>query len=211
MLRYNSADAHISQFEFGLYNDSYWAHDYSRLAAGWSFVAPNIFDVTESESFFGERIRLADGSTYTLSPTYELKGYELNDITLTYESGEYILTYSSGIKEHFDNTYGTLIKREDRFGNEITYEYETVTVIAGRKMHIPKKITDSVGNVINISNDFSTFNGKEHISEMTFSINNTVYSTINFNLFTCGTIVVDTIESIEDAEGNITIFEYIDI
>ncbi|MBQ4630286.1 MAG: RHS repeat-associated core domain-containing protein [Clostridia bacterium] len=210
-LRYNSADAIVPRGDFSSVSYPYWAHDYNKIATGWSFVAPNIFDVTEMDTMIGERIRFADGSSYALSPTYELEGYELDDVSLTREDGVYILTYSNGIKEYFENTYGTLVKREDRFGNEIVFEYETFSGNSGRKIHVPRRIIDTVGNIIDIDNDFITYNGRNYLSQMTFSIGDTVYSTVNFDTFGCADIEVGVIESIEDAEGNVTTFEYIDM
>ena len=35
-LRYNSADAHLSQYEILSNYGNYWAHDYSKIATGWS-------------------------------------------------------------------------------------------------------------------------------------------------------------------------------
>jgi len=210
-LRYNSADAIVPQSEFSSVSYPYWAHDYNKIATGWSYIAPSLFDVTEFSGLMGERFRFADGSTYALSPTYELEGYELDDVSLTREDGVYILTYSNGIKEYFENTYGTLVKREDRFGNEIVFEYETFSGNSGRKIHVPCRIIDTVGNTIDIDNDFITYNGRNYLSKMTFSICDTVYSTVNFDTFGCADISVCVIESIEDAEGNITTFEYIDM
>ena len=210
-LRYNSSDGIVHQSEFDVNSGEYTYHDHVKIAPGWSYVYPSVVNITAPFGEIGKLIRFSDGSSYDLSDFMNGTGsYKLNDPYLTIDSGEYMLVYSNGIKEYFDS-YGTLVRRKDRFDNEIIFEYETRQGNGDKSIHVPNRIVDSVGNVVDIENEFVTYNGKTYISTITVSINDVVYSTINFDDFECGDISVATLKSIEDAEGNVTGFEYLDM
>ena len=103
---------------------------------GWSF---GFTSIVKRVSLYGHRkdthIVFPDGSSYkilgdsdylTEDTTLSIDANGLQDYTLEkkIDANQYILTYSNGNKEYFDGTYGNIIKKEDKFGNCITFEYK---------------------------------------------------------------------------------------
>lgn len=220
-ISYNSGNAIIAEEDFSpqILPGTY---DYINFAAGWSY---NLSTIMKNKTRYGYlcdlSLKLSDGSSYKIvndeeNPNedieLELKGYSLDDISLVHTANpnEYVLSYSDGRKEYFDGTYGSLIKQEDRFGNYILYEYQNYELISNYVYHVLTKITTDFGMTVNITNDFVTNQNNTQLSKITYTVDDVVYSTINFTTTQISNVVyVDFLQNIQDAEGNVTQFEYI--
>jgi len=230
-IRYNSDDAVITSSEYKLDGDR--TVDFNNFAIGWTYGFPAITKSITNYGYKTEKcLRLSDGSTYKILDDYDnlteditldLQNYLLDDVNLirSAETKEYILTYSNGTKDYFDGTHGTITKREDRFGNTIYFEYEDVLYYRssftdyldnpsfyGTNIRTLTKITDSLGNKINIINEFNETDSGKLLTKIKFNIGNTTYSSLCFDTKSSYNGDATVLKSITDGEGFTTQFNY---
>ena len=117
------------------------------VANGWKFAFPYVC-VPQNTNTEPLVYKAADGTAYEYdsSTSSHLKNHKTSDIIFDtdtnnqYNGSQYCLTYSNGTKEYFDGA-GKLIAIIDRFGNKITFVYNSSTVT----------ITDTLSQVTTIS------------------------------------------------------------
>ena len=110
------------------------------MGDGWRFKFPRI-----TIEYSGTLLHMADGSTFEFDPNganpSKLKNYPGSDMVLTREAnGSYTLSYHNGRKEFF-NSAGMITRISDRFGNQITFAYDSQNIW----------ITDTNGQVTRIA------------------------------------------------------------
>ena len=144
-LNYGVLDAEVF---YAVYEDTWdgWA-DYQRnaenissIGAGWSF---NLTHIDYGNSFnYGHYLVLADGRSIELNRKPSEGGYPYNDVI--YEDN--CVTYLDGTKEYL-NADGYVQYRDDKYGNRITYTYDTVEGYAPRLINM----SDNMGHTITIT------------------------------------------------------------
>ena len=130
---------------------------YFDIGIGWEFDFPYIerlYGNTSGERGNAEYLHFGAKGIWRIDEDNKLDGYYLNDLVLSKggtfnnQSCWYTLTEKNGKKYYF-GTLGQLYGIEDRFGNNIKFEYNTVRLYDGHNYPYQlKKITDSVGREI---------------------------------------------------------------
>ncbi|MBQ2941275.1 MAG: RHS repeat-associated core domain-containing protein [Clostridia bacterium] len=166
MLKYSSDASTSNEAEFEKGRSEAAKNGYF-FANGWGFGFDNLL---LSKKHKEDSLVLSSGETYeletaTLGTTdkdIEIKGYLLTDMKLTGNKSEYTLSFNDGTVEKFDTVSGVILSKSDRFGNTITFEYDTIEYYRGtftdyfvipsayiQDMQVLKTITDSAGRKIN--------------------------------------------------------------
>jgi RHS repeat-associated protein len=130
------------------------------LGAGWSFGFSSIQIIHVGSDQY-EYLHLSDGSVYTIKMTEDeddsnLIEYKGTDVEIrlnqsynsTQYTSKYVLEYESGKKLYFSES-GLLLATQDRYGNEIQFEYTNDTFGTGH-FYI-SKITDTIGRTLNFN------------------------------------------------------------
>ncbi len=175
------------------------------IGAGWRW---NFSSIETNGNF--KYLHLPDGSIYRVNITStegdsNLYNYTLRDIRLETDTGSYsngsltssyILFHKDGKKEYFDSD-GKLIGIADRFGSQIKFEYN-----AGKSTL--RKITDTIGRVINFTYGQGTLNKTLTISLSDGAGSNIVLTSEKVSGYTNEY----TLKTIKDLEGRSTAFDY---
>ena len=235
-IKYNSDEAVITNNEF---DEDITAKNinFNNFAIGWSFNFTTIIKkrsgINASYGYNTQtKIRFSDGSSYKISGDADNLS---EDKTLNVTDGpakiaslirkgdtkEYILTYIDGTVEYFDGTYGNITKKIDKFGNQITFEYEDIDYFRGSfedyigspdvyvaKLHLLKSIITTNGEIIDIEYTLNKTPTGNAVSDIKFLHNSTIYATINLRRQRSINGEVDVLSSYTDAEGYTTNFEY---
>ena len=165
-LKYNSDSSTSNEAEFEKGRSEAAKNGYF-FANGWGFGFDNLL---LSKKHKEDSLVLSSGETYELGTValgatdkdVKIKGYLLTDMKLAGNKNEYTLTFNDGTVEKFDAVSGVILSKSDRFGNTITFEYDTIEYYRGtftdyfvipsayiQDMQVLKTITDSVGRKIN--------------------------------------------------------------
>ncbi len=234
-VRYNSADAVVTENEFENSTSTNQKFNFNNFAAGWNFNFTTIVK-TKGKYGYGRRAQLCftDGSSYRIAhdsmygtvtedKTLTLEGYTLSDMTLkrVASTQDYELTYSNGRVEVFDHEQGYIKQIRDMFGNEINFEWSELDYYRGSfldyifkpsyydgKIVALTKITDSVGRIINIEYDIATTVYGKEVKQINVKMNNILYAKIFLDRVDSLNGSVDVVSKITDAENYVTKYSY---
>ncbi len=188
------------------YGDYDWSNKTALMpASGWRLDLDRI-----EKNFSTPKIVFTDGSeceinskTTSDTVTYSLTGINSKRLSLepdfgTYYDSKYKLTFEDGTKEYF-NDDGYITAKVDRFGNRLTFVYSDISIpvdIVGSDDVFTKRMTVSNGtSTVNI--DYSLTNQRVTMPDG---------SVIRFKFTKSRDDYL--LESITDAEGLTTTFEY---
>ncbi len=188
------------------YGDYDWSNKTALMpASGWRLDLDRI-----EKNFSTPKIVFTDGSECEINSkntsdtvTYSLTGINSKRLSLepdfgTYYDSKYKLTFEDGTKEYF-NDDGYITAKVDRFGNRLTFVYSDISIpvdIVGSDDVFTKRMTVSNGtSTVNI--DYSLTNQRVTMPDG---------SVIRFKFTKSHDDYL--LESITDAEGLTTTFEY---
>ena len=134
------------------------------LGYGWRFMFPSIEKVLVQDyrNRYRTFVHFENGLSLAINEDENgFEDYPLNDYTLSKSNNTYVVGYKDGQKAFFD-TNNRLTHMTDRFGNQITFAYDST----GRM----NQITDSFGRVILLELSGSTLTLKrQDTSEVLFT------------------------------------------
>ncbi len=231
-VNYDSQSAVVTENEF----DRITKDDiinYNNFAIGWSF---GFASISRSGNSYGynryQTLNLENGESYIIGYSsdisdteekYTIYGYELTDMTLIKNTAtnQYILTYPNGSKDYFDASFGYIVKREDVFGNKITFEYEDIYFFRGSfvdyvfnpsfyyaKLIALKKITDSTDKEVNFEYTMGNTLKGQKVNKIVISTDGVQCATINLDRVKSYNGHIDIVTDIVDGEDLKTTFEY---
>ncbi len=208
--------------------------NFYNFASGWSFGFDTIIlDKNKYGRERGSTLVLADGKSYTITggsntardSAVTIKNYVLSEMEMVKNSERYMLTFNNGVVETFDPDCGVILTRSDRFGNTVTFEYEEIEYFKGtfteyfyspagyvNTVKVLSKITDSLGNEIDLTYGIERRWNGVYISKITVSMDGEPYSEIKLGSKKCSYGDYGYVESIteylNDDDKMTTSFEY---
>lgn len=168
----------------------------SSAGVGWSFELPYVEKSEVKNAYY---VHLRSGAVYESDLEYDnesgLSGYTMSDVRFVKirtsisdpdEERVYKLEYKDGGTDYFDSD-GLLIETCDRYGNSVSYEWESVGTFDRLK-----RISDSAGHEISITygTETATVTSGAEEYELHYSSAGTGY------------IGIGLLDSVRDGEGN---------
>lgn len=168
----------------------------SSAGVGWSFELPYVEKSEVKNAYY---VHLRSGAVYEADLEYDnesgLSGYTMSDVRFVKirtsisdpdEERVYKLEYKDGGTDYFDSD-GLLIETCDRYGNSVSYEWESVGTFDRLK-----RISDSAGHEISITygTESATVTSGAEEYELHYSSAGTGY------------IGIGLLDSVRDGEGN---------
>ena len=204
----------------GLSSDVYFeTKDPRYLGVGWSLSLPYISIrnawYANTRQMNEYVLNLPGVGSYEFEDDLVLKHYKLNDLQLERDSGKFILTYKNGMRDEFDAAYGHLLKRQDRYGNEITFNYEEMESGVIGYFHFTKyllsSITSDMFDRVDINYQYDSVATGKYIDKIVFSQGGTTLGIINLNIQNTlddPKSPIPCVKEIIDGEGQKTEFAY---
>lgn len=201
-----------SSFYTDMYRETEIVEIYE-FVEGWEFNLPKIF---------GKYIRLYNGETYEMQGS-TLINYPNGDINISKGdvNEDTVVSFLNGRTETYDGSLGYIKKIEDRFGNEINFEYTdfdysmislydyyyNVNYTAENKKLLTK-ITDSVGREIIIKYNYVNYHDSTYFDNIKIMVDEEVYAEIVLENTKNHNGAEKKVTQIIDAENLKTNFEY---